>query len=664
MCNRTFGKALLALTCIALTASTSTVLAQAGLIQNAPDLGHSTLASNDGWAATAPGTTGGSAALPANIYTVTTWAQLVAALNNKSAVAKIIYVSGTLYGDVDANNNRLPCTAYYSGVYTQAAYIAQYDPATWGTKAPSGALETARAASARLQAPAIQLQVGSNTTIVGLGSDATLQDINLILGTGVSNIIIRNIKFADAFDCFPQWSPTDQNPQTPPYIAANNFLPGNFNSAYDNVSLTGAKNVWIDHCYFTDEPDTEAVLPFYYGRPYQVHDGELDIGSASDLVTVSWNVFTEHGKTSLVGSSDSATGDTGHLRTTFHHNLYTNLEERQPRDRYGLLDVYNNYYAIPNSSYVYSWGVGNKSAIYAENNAFTTNGDQIGHSPSQIVYPWSGGTAICIAGTRFNNPDSVVDVLSLTNAATKLWPPPIPVQLSPNCGWSPTLRIAPADATQDVPALVLSGAVASPSVSSLPDFGTVSEGSSNPATVTLTNSGAGILLINSITATGDFSVVNNPCSPSLAANSSCTISVSFSPTAEGVRTGTLSFSDWAQNSPQTVNLSGTGVITGAVQLITTAVLTKLGSGGFQAVITVTNNGPGTAQNVQLTGAALGAAGTTLPISLGNIPHGGGSATTTLTFPASAGASGAPAAERYTGSYTGGTFGASIRAVLP
>jgi pectate lyase len=62
---------------------------------------------NDGWAATAPGTTGGSAALPANIYTVSTMAQLAAALNNKSSTPKIINVVGTIIGVVDADNNIL-----------------------------------------------------------------------------------------------------------------------------------------------------------------------------------------------------------------------------------------------------------------------------------------------------------------------------------------------------------------------------------------------------------------------------------------------------------------------------------------------------------------------------------------------------------------------------
>ena len=106
------------------------------------------------------------------------------------------------------------------------------------------------------------------------------------------------------------------------------------------------------------------------------------------------------------------------------------------------------------------------------------------------------------------------------------------------------------------------------------------------------------------------------------------------------------------------------IVAGTVQLVTTTVLSTV-SGGYQAVVTVTNNGNGTAQNVELTSASLGtAAGSVLPASLQTIPGAGGSAMVTLTFPSSAGADGAGVVERLAGTYTGGTFGGSFRAILP
>ena len=102
---------------------------------------------------------------------------------------------------------------------------------------------------------------------------------------------------------------------------------------------------------------------------------------------------------------------------------------------------------------------------------------------------------------------------------------------------------------------------------------------------------------------------------------------------------------------------------GTVQLVTTAQLTKV-TGGYQAVVTVKNTGTGTAQNVQLNTATLGSTAGTVPaILLGNLPA-GQSNSVTVTFPASAGSSGAATVEKLAGTYTGGTFGGSFRATLP
>src|SRR5205085_1714270 len=87
---------------------------------------------------------------------------------------------------------------------------------------------------------------------------------------------------------------------------------------------------------------------------------------------------------------------------------------------------------------------------------------------------------------------------------------------------------------------------------------------SAPMTVTLTNTGAAALTINSFAASGDFAATSTgasacPMSPAtLAAGGNCTINVTFTPTALGARTGTLSLADNAAGSPQTVALSGNG----------------------------------------------------------------------------------------------------------
>ena len=103
---------------------------------------------------------------------------------------------------------------------------------------------------------------------------------------------------------------------------------------------------------------------------------------------------------------------------------------------------------------------------------------------------------------------------------------------------------------------------------------------------------------------------------------------------------------------------------GTVQLSTSATLAHLGDGSYEATVIVKNSGSGTAQGVQLTGATLGsAAGAPVPATLGTIQAGDSTAATIL-FPSSAGAPGTAVVERYTGTYTGGSFGGSIRAALP
>ncbi|HVI09343.1 MAG TPA: alkaline phosphatase family protein [Candidatus Binatia bacterium] len=81
--------------------------------------------------------------------------------------------------------------------------------------------------------------------------------------------------------------------------------------------------------------------------------------------------------------------------------------------------------------------------------------------------------------------------------------------------------------------------------------------SSAAETITLTNTGALALNFTSVAISGDFSQTNN-CGSSVGIGGSCAINVVFSPTTGGMRTGTLTFTDNALSSPQTVSLSGTG----------------------------------------------------------------------------------------------------------
>jgi CxxC motif-containing protein (DUF1111 family)/uncharacterized protein YjdB len=106
--------------------------------------------------------------------------------------------------------------------------------------------------------------------------------------------------------------------------------------------------------------------------------------------------------------------------------------------------------------------------------------------------------------------------------------------------------------------------------------------------VTLTNSGSALLTL-SISIAGDFSQTNT-CGSSVAAGKNCTISVSFTPTTTGARTGTLTFSDNAVNSPQTVSLSGTGLLPASVSLSSVTFGPQvLGTTSAAKAVSLTNN---------------------------------------------------------------------------
>ena len=123
-------------------------------------------------------------------------------------------------------------------------------------------------------------------------------------------------------------------------------------------------------------------------------------------------------------------------------------------------------------------------------------------------------------------------------------------------------------------------------------------------TVTLTNTGSASLIIDSIAASADFTVSSTTCGATLAAKAKCTVSVTFTPPALGAVTGSLTFTDSATNSPQTVALSGTG-ITPATLTPTTATYASQAEGTTSAakVFTLTNN-----QAVALTGIAISTTG--------------------------------------------------------
>jgi hypothetical protein len=110
---------------------------------------------------------------------------------------------------------------------------------------------------------------------------------------------------------------------------------------------------------------------------------------------------------------------------------------------------------------------------------------------------------------------------------------------------------------------------------------------SAPRVVTLTNSGTSTLTITSFSVTGNFTQTNT-CGSSLDPRANCSISVTFKPSFKGTLTGTVSVTDNAPGSPQTVSLTGTGTF---VELSPTSLnfgSQPVGSTSLPMTITLTN----------------------------------------------------------------------------
>ncbi|SER21658.1 pectate lyase [Arthrobacter sp. OV608] len=393
------------------------------------------LSAGDGWASEGAGTTGGSAAADDNVYDVSTKAELLAAFATAGTQPKIVRVHGTIDANTAADGKPLTCEDYAAGTgFRLEQYLQDFDPATYGrTEEPAGPQESARRLAAANQAKTIRWDIPSNTTIVGATPESSITGAALRVN-GATNVIVRNLTVRDAADCFPAWDPTDG-------------AEGNWNSEYDLLQVINkATHVWIDHSEFTDAPNLDSNQPLYFGRPYQVHDGAVDVTNGSDLVTMSYNRFSDHDKLLLIGSTDSANrGDPGKLRVTIHHNVFENVGQRAPRVRFGQVDVYNNQFKVNEDSTVpfeYALGAGFDSHLYAEANAFTL---PAGTDAADLIRRFKG-TAITTIANAVNG--KITDLRAEYNAAAA------PAdQLAEDTSWTPLHRtqVHPAQA---VPALL------------------------------------------------------------------------------------------------------------------------------------------------------------------------------------------------------------------
>jgi hypothetical protein len=120
---------------------------------------------------------------------------------------------------------------------------------------------------------------------------------------------------------------------------------------------------------------------------------------------------------------------------------------------------------------------------------------------------------------------------------------------------------------------------------------------SAPQNVTITNTGTATLNISKISTgtSGDYTETDT-CGAlldTLSVGQSCSVSVTFSPTASGTRSGSLSIADNATGSPQTVAISGVGLAAFSLSSPVAGNKNPVLIGSTSTTFTIVANGPNT-----------------------------------------------------------------------
>lgn len=266
------------------------------------------------------------------------------------------------------------------------------------------------------------------------------------------------------------------------------------------------------------------------------------------------------------------------------------------------------------------------SLTFASQAVGTTSAQQ------QVVLNNIGGSALTIssivAGGDFAQTNNCGSSVAVSGSCT------LSVTFSPTASGTRTGSVTITDDAAGSPHVVtLSGtgsAAAAPAASLSPTtlaFPATAVGtSSSSKTVTLSNQGNAGLSISSMQASGDFTQTNN-CPSTLAASSSCTFNITFTPSASGNRTGALTINDNAAGSPHSVSLSGSGSDFTLAASTSSGTVTAGGSATF--TVTVTPASGGFSNQIQLTCSGAPSA-STCTLSPNSVTPGSTAASVTVT----------------------------------
>jgi hypothetical protein len=338
--------------------------------------------------------------------------------------------------------------------------------------------------------------------------------------------------------------------------------------AVDDLNQDGSPDIVASPGYGTNPNEISVLLstPFKALAPASLNFGSQGVGtsSAPQTITLSNPSNVSFNIANIAATGDfSQTNDCGaSLAPAAHCAVTVTFAPTATGLESGAITFTDSTRISPVAIAVSGTGV-NGPALNAYPGRVNFAPQAVGTSSTAaaVMLVNAGNSPLNITGISLAGADSS-DFAQTNNCAATLAAAAtctVNVTFTPTTGSSRTATIAVSGTEPGSPlAVELAGTGLGPGAMldpSLLTFASATVGTASAAQVTtLTNTGNAPLSTSGISATGDFAETNT-CGTALPAGSSCRISVTFTPTAAGSRTGSIAIA----GSTQTVALTGVGV---------------------------------------------------------------------------------------------------------